>query len=111
MYHRVTLGVLSLIVIWAIHSTWSVYKKKMESESLMNISKQRVDNLRSRNDDLDYKISRLDTEVGVEEEIRSKFSVTKDNESMVVVVPDQSVASSSVEKEESFWTKLINIFK
>lgn len=83
----------------------------MESESLMNISKQRVDNLRSRNDDLDYKISRLDTEVGVEEEIRSKFSVTKDNESMVVVVPDQSVASSSVEKEESFWTKLINIFK
>lgn len=111
MYHKVTLSLLFLMVLVFIHSTWVVYKKKVESEELMNISKERVISLKEREVDLNQKISRLDTEVGIEEEIRSKFSVTKDNENMVVVVSREEKVATTVPEHLSLWSKFINWFK
>ncbi len=111
MYHKFTLGALFLLVLVFVHSTWVVYKKKTESESLMNISKQRVSTLRNRESDLNEKISRLDTEEGIEEEIRSKFTVTKDSENMVVIVPNTDEATATVQKSTSLWSKFISLFK
>jgi cell division protein FtsB len=99
------------MVLVFIHSTWVVYKKKVESEELMNISKERVISLKEREVDLNQKISRLDTEVGIEEEIRSKFSVTKDNENMVVVVSREEKVATTVPEHLSLWSKFINWFK
>lgn len=111
LYHKGTLAVLFVFVLLMVHSTWVVYEKKVESEQLMNLSKQRVDELNKRDHDLDYKINRLDTEVGIEEEIRSKFTVTKENENVVVVVPRVSEEASSTPKKPSFFTRFLNLFK
>lgn len=111
MYHKATLSLLFLMVLVFIHSTWVVYKKKVESEELMNISKERVKSLKEREVDLNQKISRLDTEVGIEEEIRSKFSVTKDNENMVVVVSRDEKVATTVPENRSLWSKFVNWFK
>lgn len=111
LYSKVTLTVLFVLVVLSVHSTWVVYEKKRESENLMNISKQRVDELKMREDDLNYKIQRLDTEVGLEEEIRSKFSVVKEGEQMIVVVPNSESPSTTTSKKLSFWQKMFNYFK
>ncbi|MFZ2523303.1 MAG: hypothetical protein WAW92_02850 [Minisyncoccia bacterium] len=111
MYNRLTLTLLLVVVILAINSTWVVYKKKRESETLMNISKERVEDLRKRETDLNYKIQRLDTDVGLEEEIRSKFSVTKEGESMVVVVPKTEYVATTSTKKDGLWSRFVNIFK
>ena len=89
LYDRTTLIVLSVLVIISLHSTWKVYGKKRESEALKNISVQNVDELTSRDNELKSKIRRLETDSGIEEEIRSKFSVAKQGEQMVVVVEDE----------------------
>lgn len=111
MYSGYTLVGLFLLMLVFVHSTWSAYQKRAESESLMNVSKERVDQLRKRNADLDEKITRLDTEVGIEEEIRSKFTVTKADENMVVVVPKNDKVSTSTPNKQGLWGKFMRLFR
>lgn len=110
MYHKATLGVLFIIVILLLHSTWSVYKKKRSSEEMRDIVSSRVTDLRQRKADLDSKIDKLATISGVEEEIRSKFSVTKGDETMVVVLPRENEKVSTSTEKVSFWQKFVDFF-
>ena len=102
MYHRATLGALFLLVLLALHSTWAVYKKKRTSDEIKNITLNHVSDLRKRNEDLQEKIDKLATVSGIEEEIRSKFSVAKDDEKMVVVIPSSEKEVSTSTKRNSF---------
>ena len=110
MYHKITLWVLGVVVIFALHSTWLVYQKKRESERMKNISLAHVRELEARDADLKSKIERLSTPTGVEEEVRSKFSVAKENENMVVVVEDKKVVATTTEKV-SIWQKIWDFIK
>ena len=110
MYNRVTIGLIFLIFVVVLHSTWVVYKKKVESAELRDISLKNVETLRNRSEDLQAKIDRLNTKQGIEEEVRSKFSVAKDNENMVIIVQDESTSSESV-KKVGVWQKIMSIFK
>ena len=110
LYHRITLVVLAVLVLLVLHSTWVVYKKERESQDMKNVSLQHVEDLRQRNDDLNSKIDKLATVSGVEEEIRVKFSVAKDNETMVVIVPSQEALATTTKVDVGFWEKLKNMF-
>lgn len=110
MYHKVTLVALGIFVLLAMHSTWSVYTKKRESEKMKNISSEHLNELKQRDEDLKEKITRIDTSSGLEEEIRAKFSVVKDNENMVVIVPDNKSVASTTEADTGFWSKMRNFF-
>ena len=110
MYHKATLISLGILVLFFIHSTWLVYQKKIASEELKVASLQNVSELQLRNKELESKISRLSTPAGVEEEIRSKFTVAKENEAMVIVVDDNSQNMSTTSQKQSFWQKIWNLF-
>lgn len=109
MYNRITLAILFVILVIVMHSTWVVYRKKVESEEMKNISLKSTEALRARNAELQYKIDRLSTRQGIEEEVRSKFSVAKDNENMVIIVQDESSTSERV-KKSGFWDKFKSFF-
>ncbi|OHA93178.1 MAG: hypothetical protein A3H52_03115 [Candidatus Zambryskibacteria bacterium RIFCSPLOWO2_02_FULL_39_26] len=109
MYNRVTLAVLLVVVLFVLNSTWSVYQKKRESERLKNVALGNVENLRGRNSELQVKIERLGTEVGIEEEIRSKFNVAKQEENAVIIVPKSETNATST-NSSSFWQKVKKFF-
>lgn len=109
-YHRVTIGVLFLFTLVAIHSTWVVYEKKVESEKLKYLAMKRVSDLESRDVDLQNKMDRLGTSVGIEEEIRAKFSVAKENENMVIVVDESKIKATTTSSNGGFWKKIKSIF-
>lgn len=111
LYHKFVLAFLFVLTILFLHSTWVVYHKKVSSDEMKSLAKNKVLELTTRKKDLDSKIGRLATVSGVEEEIRSKFSVTKDDEKMVVVVPDNEVNASTTSKSVSFWSKIVDFFK
>ena len=110
LYNKVTLVVLFVLVLIILRGTWVVFQKERESASMKNISIQHTEDLRSRNADLKSKTERLNTEVGVEEEIRSKFSVVKGGENMVLVVDNPDSIQSTTTPETSFWQKFIDFF-
>ena len=108
MYHWVTLILLTILVLFTIHSTWVVYQKKRTSQEMKDISLQNVEELRLRNEELKWRIERLQTSPGIEEEIRSKFTVAKDKENMVIVVDNQSQNISTTSQKMGFWQKVWN---
>ena len=110
MYHRATLIALAIVVLFAVHSTWVVYQKKRTSEEMKNVSLRNVEELRLRDEELKSRIERLGTSQGIEEEIRSKFTVAKDKENMVIVVDDNSQNMSTTSPRLSFWQKVWHIF-
>ncbi len=110
MYHRATLVILFVLFLLALHSTWSVYRKKIESEEMKLISLKQVEILRNREDELKSKIDKLATVYGVEEEIRSKFTVAKEGENMVVVIPDKETEVSTTSQKKSFWSIIKDLF-
>ena len=109
MYHPATLVVLGLLVLIFAHSTWTVWQKKVESDKMKRISMQNVAGLESRDADIQAKIERLGTDPGIEEEIRSKFSVAKANEAMVIVVDDKT-ATTTTPPPQSVWQKMWRFF-
>ncbi len=109
MYSKVTLVILFLILLIVAHSTWVVYRKKVESEEMKNVSEKNVEALRERSQSLQYKIDRLATQQGIEEEVRSKFSVAKEDENMVVIVQEESSTSESL-NQSGFWDKIRGFF-
>lgn len=110
MYHRASIGVLFVMVLLVLHSTWVVYEKKMSSEDMKEVALDNVLGLRQRSSDLDSKIDSLATVSGVEEEIRSKFSVAKDSESIVVVVPTNEKSASTTTPKSGFWQSFKSLF-
>lgn len=108
MYHRATLIVLSILVLLSIHSVWSVYQKKSTSEQAKEVALRRTEELRARDSELKSNIERLQTTRGIEEEIRSKFTVAKNGENMVVVVDDSKVGTSTTQR--GFWRKIRDFF-
>ena len=110
LYHPATLVFLFVLVVFFLHSTWVVYIKKRTSESLKNSLVAKVENLRARDAELSSKIERLKTEAGLEEEIRSKFTVAKNNENMVIVVEENNTNATNTAERASFWQKFLDFF-
>ena len=106
MYHKATLATLFILVLLFAHSTWVVYQKKEKSEELKNISRQNVATLEARDAELKQRIQTLQTEPGIEAEIRSKFTVAKDGENMVVVVDGAPATTSTTTPTDSFFQKI-----
>lgn len=111
LYNRYILGFLGLLVILAIHSTWNVYQKQRESIALLRVAQEQSSVLKAREQELQTKIANMQTEQGMEEEIRSKFNVAKPGENVVVVLEQSSSTTSTSTTTISFWQRILNFFK
>jgi cell division protein FtsB len=110
-YNKVTLLVMAILALLALRSVWVVYFKYKESLALRNTVQVEVNELSKREKELSSNIQRLGTEEGVESEIRSKFSVSKNNESLVVIVDDDNRLHNAKATTTSIWGKFLNLFR
>ncbi len=110
LYHRTTLIILVILVLISFRSTWVIYQKKRESEKQMAISARTVQELTTRDAEIEAQIERIQTEGGVEAEIRSKFNVAKDKENIVVLLDDTPTTTVPLTKNSGFWYKITHLF-
>lgn len=104
---------LCIILVILAKAAWRVYHK--ENLSRENLERQEAELLKlsSREEDLKKSIEFLKTEEGVESEIRSKFRLAKEGESIAVILDDgaSNTAQASVQggigETSSFWQKLL----
>lgn len=83
----------------------------MESVAMVEASMVRLEELEERDREIESKINKLATVAGVEEEIRSKFSVAKDNENMVIIVREEGTSSPALQENKGFWSKIRSLFR
>lgn len=105
-YSKPFLMILILILIFSLVSTFKVFKKMSLSRSEMKKSEERLIELEAKRTDLLAKISNIQTEEGLEREIRDKFSVAREDEKVVVIVPDEEVEPVFIEYKKTIWQKI-----
>lgn len=113
VYSRPMLVLLVVLLVVTLNSTWKMYEKASLAREQKNRLEKELEDLKSRELELEAKIANLKTERGLEEEIRGRFSVAKNGESVVVVV-DPSSGEGTSTKDESviggLWHKFLGLF-
>jgi len=112
LYSPLTIVPLVVIVFLLGTSVWSVYTKERETRIKRDRQTAELEALEVRASALKTEIDRLGTERGREEEIRSKFEVAREGESVIVIVDPQKEVETEAEDvpREGFWGRIFNWF-
>ena len=114
LYSRPILVLLAVLLVVALNSTWKMYEKASLAREQKNRLEKELEDLKARELDLEVKIANLKTARGLEEEIRGRFSVAKNGESVVVVVDPSSGEGTSTNGESvigGLWHKFLRLFE
>lgn len=92
---------LLVILFFVGRGVWNVFAKYQAAEANNSETEERFETLQERKEALAREVERLDTEAGLETEIRERFNVAKHNEGVIYIVDsNDSQNSNSIQSEE-----------
>lgn len=109
--------ILIFLSIFFGRATWNAYGESVQSKDRVTKIKEEFDELSMRTSSLSQGLAALKTEEGIEKEIRKKFSVAKEGETVVVLVDDElDITEDDIEHpEDGFWgnffQKVVDFFR
>jgi len=86
MRSYITITVLLVVFMFITHGAWEVYKKARTAKIERDRTLSELVDLRDRKESLEHGSGDLQTEYGIETEIREKFSVAKEGEEVVIII-------------------------
>ncbi|MEK7501605.1 MAG: hypothetical protein AAB629_01625 [Patescibacteria group bacterium] len=106
---------LSIMFIFVARATWKMYEKASLSNERLSQAVATLAELNSHNNMLSEKVAYLSTEQGIESEIRTKFRVAQEGESVAVIVGDTQSGgimnqASLTPVSLSWWRRLLRVF-
>lgn len=111
VYSRPVLAVLGFLILLFSFSVFGAYQKERDTNENKEQREEILTDMEERESMLREEIDRLSTEKGIEEEIRSKFEVSRDGEGIIIIVEPRG-GEEPVQKIEkkSFWESFFSIF-
>jgi len=112
LYSKVTMIALLVLAIVLARGSFGIFMKAQSSmNSLRDTSKEYAD-LEARKETLTDNIAKLKTSEGIEEEIRSKYSVAKNGEVDIVVMDKKATGTNVTSTSSSgFWSRVFGWFR
>ena len=98
MYSLPVLIVMLVLVVLLVQAAWGVLGKERNSREKLQELEAKALELKVRQEELSFDLEYLDTEEGLTEEIRDRFSVAREGEMVAVLV---SPLPETVEIEET----------
>lgn len=86
MWRRLIAVLLLVLIAIALRGVWGVYKKSQESRELKVEAEATLNDLKSREKELRGDIASLKSDRGVEAELRERYDLAREGESVVVIV-------------------------
>ena len=112
LYSRLTILVLAVMVFFLARATYHIYETEEMSAADYAAALKNYDDLKAQESALNADIGALSATSGQEEEIRSKFSVAKPGETVVVVVSGTDSAPRPAARPASgLWQRFLDMFK
>jgi cell division protein FtsB len=106
LYSTGVLVILGIIVFFLGRATWDVYQKaKLTSENRQEALDE-LTRLQKQEATLKAELERLQTDRGVEEELRAKFNVAKEGEQVITIVSPQNTSEDGGEQKLSWWKRI-----
>ena len=104
IYSIPSIIILSIIAFFLVRGALGVMGKEWESSGRSKDLEKKAAALVLREQELREGVRRLETEEGIKDEIREKFSVTEEGELVAVIIDDRG-ASSSTDSSTLPWYK------
>ena len=111
LYSRVTIVILFILILFFAHATWGVYKKERESAANVVRAQNELKRITDREALLNSEIARLNTEDGIEEEIRTKYGVAKPGEQVLIITETEKPTTTPIIEEKSWWQNFLGWFQ
>ncbi|MDB5194334.1 MAG: hypothetical protein JWN50_348 [Parcubacteria group bacterium] len=102
LYSTPALILLAFITFMFIRGTYIVFEKKVESAQYVKTLSDKEQALNKEQTDLTANIASLETESGLEKEVKAKYNVAKDGEHVVILV-DQAATTTDTAPEHLPW--------
>lgn len=115
LYSIPVLLVLLVLLFVALNGAWNMYGKYASNSAELSRMRAEAADMRERREELTGKLRYLETDKGVEEEIRNKYNVVKEGEEVVVIVDDRASTSPESRSEKggffaNIWSSITGIF-
>ena len=113
VYSKWVILVLLILVIVALRGLVGLYAKKSTSGEEMKLVEAKRAELQERYNNLSIKVNELNTNEGLEREIRAKFDVVKPGENVIMVVDKEIPAPIPQETSviKKLWNGVVGVFK
>lgn len=111
LYSKITLAVVVVIFVLFARAAYQAHLSEKSSADYLEKVNQRFVQLDQRKNELSSGIEKLGTEQGVEDEIRSKFDVSKDGEKIAVIVDSKDDLNNNKPENKSFFGSIADFFK
>lgn len=112
IYSPFTLFLIFLVFLVLLRALWGVYKKEVISAQYLQKEQEQLTAILSRQRELAQSVDYLKTDKGVESEIRSKFRVVREGESVAVIVDNDATTTSQIQatttQQQGWWSKMWN---
>lgn len=89
-------------------ATWRVASRGLEAKALHEGAQKNLDELYARKTSVDASLEALNSDRGIEEEIRSRYQMGKPGESEIVVVNGNASATKDAAPPPSIWDGLFS---
>ena len=113
LYSRPILLALVVAVIFVAKGAWGIYKKERDTRENFRAALMELENAKNRESVLKNQLEKLNTESGVEKEIRDRFNVVKEGENVAIIVEPQKedLKNKNEDERSGFWSWIKDIFK
>ncbi len=108
LYSWPSLILLAFITFFFIRGTYIVFLKKAESADYVKSLSQKSEDLNKKELDLSANIASLETESGLEKEVKAKYNVAKEGEHVVILVDQNSSATDTTPEKSPWWKNIWN---
>ena len=116
-YSKIVSVGLIVLCVMLVNGLFNVYDKARESLDRKNFSAQSLQKLNNREEKLRREIERLDSRVGLEDELRDRYSFSKEGEKVIVIIDENKSAEAVLSEERtvveraSSWIKRITLIE
>lgn len=104
VYSWPSLVVMALVTVLLVKGAAGIMTIERDSAGRVEVLESQSEALVMRESDLKAEIERLKTDEGIVEEIKDKFSVTREGEFVAIIV-DERTKATTTPKENKIWYK------
>ncbi len=101
---------LFIVLFFIMKGSFGVYQKYSLSKNRLENSQADLAVLEEKKENIENKIEKIQTDTGIEKEVRSKFDVAREGEKLIIIVEDE-VKVDEPEKETGFFTTIKGWFQ
>lgn len=111
VYSRATIVVLAVLVVLLGIGVFNAYQTASRAEEKRAEREAVLQNLKERQAALSREIEQLETERGIEAEIRTKYDVGHEGEGVIVIVDaPANEANATTTDERGFFSRILDFF-